>query len=69
MKCAKCPLFESWNNENDRGESCVIFEDSWDSPFQYEDKEGAVIGTPERCNFYSSTAVIGFINTIKKGGR
>lgn len=44
MKCAKCPLFSSWNNESDCGEKCEIFGDAWDSPFQYEDKDGTVIG-------------------------
>lgn len=44
MKCNKCPLYSYWNNENDRGEDCKLFGDSWDSPFlQYTD-EGAVIG-------------------------
>ena len=44
MKCAKCPLYSSWNNESDHGECCGIFGDTWDSPFQYEDKDGTVIG-------------------------
>lgn len=44
MKCAKCPLFTSWNNESDRGESCGLFGDSWDNAFQYEGKEGAIQG-------------------------
>jgi len=44
MKCAKCPLFHSWNNENDSGESCGLFGDGWDNPLQYEDKEGATQG-------------------------
>ena len=44
MKCVKCPLFESWSNENDRGESCGIFGDSWDNRFQYEDKDGNIVG-------------------------
>ena len=44
MKCARCPLFSSWSNESDRGENCGLFGDSWDSPFQYEDKEGTIIG-------------------------
>lgn len=44
MRCAKCPLFTSWNTENDRGECCGIFGDDWSSPFQYEDKDGAIIG-------------------------
>ena len=30
MRCCGCPLFSSWNNENDR--------------FQYEDKNGAIVG-------------------------
>lgn len=44
MKCASCPLFTSWNNESDRGEACGLFGDAWDSPFQYEDKDGTIIG-------------------------
>ena len=44
MKCNNCPLFSSWNNESDRGESCGLFGDSWDSPFQYEDKIGNIVG-------------------------
>ena len=44
MKCAKCPLYSYWSNENDRGESCGLFGDGWDSEFQYEDKEGTIIG-------------------------
>lgn len=44
MRCANCPLFESWSTENDRGEACGLFGDSWDNAFQYEDKEGTTIG-------------------------
>ena len=44
MRCAKCPLYSYWNNENDRGESCGLFGDGWDSQFQYEDKDGTTIG-------------------------
>ena len=44
MKCNGCPLFSSWNNESDRGESCGLFGDGWDSRFQYEDKDGAIQG-------------------------
>lgn len=44
MKCANCPLFSSWNNESDRGENCGLFGDGWDSDFQYEDKEGTIVG-------------------------
>ena len=44
MRCAYCPLYSSWSNENDSGESCVIFGDSWDSRFQYEDKHGTTLG-------------------------
>ena len=44
MKCTRCPLYTYWNNESDRGEACGLFGDSWDSPFQYEDKDGAIIG-------------------------
>ena len=44
MRCAKCPLFTSWDNENDSGESCGLFGDSWDDQLQYEDKYGTTIG-------------------------
>lgn len=44
MKCCKCPLFHSWNNESERGESCAIFGEEWDSQFQYEDKNGDIVG-------------------------
>ena len=44
MKCCRCPLYHYWSNESDRGESCAIFGDGWDSPFQYEDKEGTIVG-------------------------
>lgn len=44
MRCANCPLFSWWNNENDKGESCGLFGDSWDSCFQYEDKDGSIVG-------------------------
>lgn len=44
MKCCRCPLYHYWSNESDMGESCAIFGDGWDSPFQYEDKEGTIIG-------------------------
>lgn len=44
MKCRKCPLYSCWSNENDRGERCGLFGDGWDSQFQYEDKEGAIVG-------------------------
>ena len=44
MKCANCPLFISWNTENDRGEACGIFGDAWDNAFQYEDKNRNVVG-------------------------
>ena len=44
MRCNRCPLFHSWDNESDKGEACAIFGDAWDSPFQYEDKEGNVVG-------------------------
>ena len=44
MKCACCPLFTSWNNESDRGESCGLFGDAWDNALQYEDKEGTIVG-------------------------
>lgn len=44
MRCANCPLFTSWNNECDRGAACGLFGDGWDSPFQYEDKHGTIVG-------------------------
>lgn len=44
MKCAKCPLFSCWNNENDKGENCGLFGDGWDNQLQYEDKDGTTIG-------------------------
>lgn len=44
MKCAKCPLFSSWNNESDKGEACGLFGDGWDDRLQYEDKDGTTIG-------------------------
>ena len=44
MRCARCPLYTWWNNESDKGESCGLFGDSWDSPLQYEDKNGTTIG-------------------------
>jgi len=44
MKCNKCPLFYSWNNENDSGECCGLFGDGWDNRLQYEDKDGAIQG-------------------------
>ena len=37
-------MYHYWNNESDRGEACAIFGDGWDSPFQYEDKDGTIIG-------------------------
>ena len=67
MKCCRCPLYHYWSNESDRGESCAIFGDGWDSPFQYEDKEGTIIGCyldrhfiekadAERDEYYASMA-------------
>lgn len=44
MKCAKCPLYQSWSNENDSGESCGLFGDCWDNDLQYVDKEGTIQG-------------------------
>ena len=44
MKCAKCPLYTSWNNESDKGEACGLFGDSWDNTLQYEDKDGTIQG-------------------------
>ena len=67
MKCCRCPLYHYWSNESDRGEDCAIFGDGWDSPFQYEDKEGTIIGCyldrhfiekadAERDEYYASMA-------------
>ena len=67
MRCAKCPLYESWSTENDYGENCVLFGDAWDSNFQYEDKDGTVQGCyiekayidkvdKQRCDYYSEMA-------------
>ena len=44
MKCVRCPLYHCWSNESDSGEACAIFGDGWDSPFQYEDKDGTTVG-------------------------
>jgi len=44
MKCCKCPMFKSWNNESDSGESCGLFGDGWDNDLQYEDAAGCIIG-------------------------
>ena len=44
MKCSKCPLFHSWNNGFDKGESCGLFGDEWDNDLQYEDGAGCVVG-------------------------
>ena len=44
MKCNHCPLYHFWSNESGRGEDCDIFGDAWDSPLQYEDKIGNIVG-------------------------
>lgn len=44
MKCANCPLFSWWNNENGKGESCGLFGDSWDSRFLQYTGEGEITG-------------------------
>ncbi len=44
MKCNRCPLYSSWNNESDRGEACGLFGDAWDNKFQYEDNLGNIVG-------------------------
>ena len=44
MKCNNCPLYSYWSNESDRGESCGLFGDAWDSQFQYEDNIGNIVG-------------------------
>ena len=67
MRCSKCPMYHYWNNESDKGEACAIFGDGWDSPFQYEDKEGTIVGCyldkhyidkadAERDEYYASMA-------------
>jgi hypothetical protein len=43
MRCSKCPLFSSWNNESDKGEACAIFGEDWGNRFQYENKEATEI--------------------------
>ena len=44
MKCNRCPLYHSWNNESDRGESCGLFGDGWDNDLQYADKADCIVG-------------------------
>lgn len=44
MKCCNCSMYHYWNNEDGRGEECWIFGDGWDSPYQYEDNDGATVG-------------------------
>lgn len=44
MKCNICPLSNYSCGEDGKSESCGLFGDTWDSPFQYEDKHGTVIG-------------------------
>ena len=44
MRCAKCPLYSSWNNESDSGESFGIFGDGWYNRLQYEDASGNIVG-------------------------
>lgn len=44
MRCANCPLYSSWDNEYDCGESCGLFGDAWESRFQYRDKDETVQG-------------------------
>lgn len=41
MRCAKCPLFA--RDDNTSKEICAIFGDEWDSRFQYEDEQLAMI--------------------------
>lgn len=75
MRCSKCPMYHYWNNESDKGEACAIFGDGWDSPFQYEDKEGTTVGCyldkhyidkadAERDEYYASMASILLTMTI-----
>lgn len=52
MKCCKCPLYHSWNNESDKGESCGLFGDGWDNDLQYEDKDGCIVGCYVDQNFF-----------------
>ena len=42
MKCVRCPLYHYYNKDGS-GDACEIFGDGWDSPFQYEDKEGCYL--------------------------
>jgi hypothetical protein len=51
MKCAKCPLYRSWSNESDSGESCGLFGDGWDNLLQYEDASGTIVGCYVDHNF------------------
>lgn len=44
MKCVKCPLYSSRNDEIEKSESCGLFGDAWDSQFLQYDENGAVIG-------------------------
>lgn len=44
MKCNICPLFNCAHSEAGESESCILFGDAWDSPFQYEDKHGTIVG-------------------------
>ncbi len=50
MKCAKCPLCGYFQGEGEVIEICGLFGDSWESPFQYQDKYDTTIGCyVERC--------------------
>lgn len=43
MKCKNCPLFSTIDHENGAVETCAIFGGEWDSRFQYEDEQLAMI--------------------------
>ena len=44
MKCDKCPLYTSYNNESGKEECCALFGPGWDNDLQYGDKDGNIIG-------------------------
>ena len=43
MRCARCPLFHTSETGHSTEDSCAIFGDSWNSQFQYEDKDLSMI--------------------------
>lgn len=44
MRCANCPLYRYYSNEDGSFSECVLFGDDWEQPLHYEDKHGDVIG-------------------------